>query len=187
MNPNRNNHTEFVWLGNIDKRFQFTWITGLVWTGLNCKCDRLHEFADASDPKKKTLSDSSSKKIGFDESQAGESIHWFHVDERPICVKQYAVSNISRFMRTGELLRNNFCPRVLSFFFSSIQIFYGINFTLGTKFYTNAIIFHPQLSFILGFLNTAFSNQGITFNSWESVFYGSSSIFYDIALTYKTT
>ena len=91
--------------------------------GLNCKRDRLHEFADASD-KKKTLPDSSSKKIGFDESRASEWIHWFHVDERPIFVKQYAVSNISRFMWTGGLLRNNFSPRVLPFFFSSIQIFF---------------------------------------------------------------
>ena len=38
--------------------------------------------------KKKTLSDSGSEKIGFDESRAGEWIHRFHADERPICVKQ---------------------------------------------------------------------------------------------------
>ena len=49
------------------------------------------------------------------------------------------------------------------------------------------LFFHPQLDFILDFLNIAFSNQEITFNSWESVFYGSASVFSDIALTYQTT
>ena len=112
----------FCVAGNIGKRFQFTWIgveraliaSAIVYT--NSQIRRIK--------KKKTLSDSSSKKIGVDESRVGEWIHWFHVDERPICVKQYAVSNISRFMWTGGLLRNNFCTRVLPFFFSSIQIFF---------------------------------------------------------------
>ena len=86
----------FCVAGNIGKRFQFTWIgveraliaSAIVYT--NSQIRRIK--------KKKTLSDSSSKKIGVDESRVGEWIHWFHVDERPICVKQYAVSNISRFM-----------------------------------------------------------------------------------------
>ena len=92
--------------------------------GLNCKRNRSTRIRRCVGSKKKTLPDSGSKKIGFDESRASEWIHWFHVDERPICVKQYAVSNISRFMWTGGLLRNNFSPRVLPFFFSSIQIFF---------------------------------------------------------------
>ena len=88
----------------------------------------------------------------------------------------------------GRVTAEQLLPKGFAFLFLiNPDFFYGINFTLGNKFSTNTIFFHPQLSFILGFLDTAFSNQGITFNSWESVFYGSSSIFSDIALTYQTT
>ena len=103
---------------------------------------------------KKTLSDSSSKKIGFDESRAGGWIHWFNVDERPICVKQYAVSNISRFMWIGHLWEGycrttssqGFC---LSFshqssFFAALISLLVLNFQL-ILFFPSAVKFYPGL------------------------------------------
>jgi len=54
-------------------------------------------------------------------------------------------------MWTGGLLRNNFCTRVLSFFFSSIQIFFTalisllvLNFQL-ILFFPSAVKFYPGL------------------------------------------